>query len=354
MEKTQIFDDAEWSSVLALLPSELEKTALEANALARRRNIPNAAALIRIALAYAVSDLSLKDVAAWATSSRIAKLTGPALFYRLRKAENWLQVLLAEVLTSESLNYIVPGYKLRVVDATVVNGPKSDNIDWRVHLVCDPITGKFVSFEITDKYSAEGLARHPLGQGEVVLGDRMYSTARGIYSIRKGNSHVLVRLNPYTLRVCDENKKHLNLLEAESHIPDNGVSEWKVLIPIPPDKKQKSHGPWPLGKAIDWVPARVFAARTKSKKVIWILTTLTESELSAATALKLYRLRWQVELLFKRLKSILHFDMLPSQKGPTAKSWILLRLLAAALAQRLVEPSGDLSPWGYELYECQY
>ena len=135
MEKTQIFDDAEWSSVLALLPSELEKTALEANALARRRNIPNAAALIRIALAYAVSDLSLKDVAAWATSSRIAKLTGPALFYRLRKAENWLQVLLAEVLTSESLNYIVPGYKLRVVDATVVNGPKSDNIDWRVHLV---------------------------------------------------------------------------------------------------------------------------------------------------------------------------------------------------------------------------
>ena len=63
----------------------------------------------------------------------------------------------------------------------------------------------------------------------------------------------------------------------------------------------------------------------------------------------LYRLRWQIELLFKRLKSLLHRDTLPSRQGPTAKSWMLARLIAAALAQRLVQPSGPLSPWGYEL-----
>jgi len=63
----------------------------------------------------------------------------------------------------------------------------------------------------------------------------------------------------------------------------------------------------------------------------------------------LYRLRWQIELLFKRLKSLLHLDTLPSRQGPTAKSWMLARLIAAALAQRLVQPSGPLSPWGYEL-----
>ena len=34
---------------------------------------------------------------------------------------------------------------------------------------------------------------------------------------------------------------------------------------------------------------------------------------------------------------------------PDAKSWMLARLLAAALAQRLVQPAGALSPWGYEL-----
>ena len=39
----------------------------------------------------------------------------------------------------------------------------------------------------------------------------------------------------------------------------------------------------------------------------------------------------------------------PSREGPTAKSWMLARLIAAGLAQRLVQPYGPLSPWGYEL-----
>ena len=62
--------------------------------------------------------------------------------------------------------------------------------------------------------------------------------------------------------------------------------------------------------------------------------------------MQLYRLRWQIELFFKRLKSLLHLDTLPSRQGPTAKSWMLARFLAAALAQRLVQPAGPLSAGG--------
>jgi len=80
-----------------------------------------------------------------------------------------------------------------------------------------------------------------------------------------------------------------------------------------------------------------------------VLTTVPKKLLSTAAALELYRFRWQIELLFKRLKSLLHLDTLPSRQGPTAKSWMLARLLAAALAQQLVQPSGPLSPWGYQL-----
>jgi hypothetical protein len=83
--------------------------------------------------------------------------------------------------------------------------------------------------------------------------------------------------------------------------------------------------------------------------VIWVVTTLPVQQMPAIGILGLYRVRWQIELLFKRLKSLLHLDSLPSREGPTAKSWILSRLIAAALAQKLVQPSGPLSPWGYEL-----
>jgi hypothetical protein len=71
--------------------------------------------------------------------------------------------------------------------------------------------------------------------------------------------------------------------------------------------------------------------------------------MSALDILGLYRARWQIELLFKRLKSLLHIDTLPSREGATAKSWMLARLIAAALAQRLVQPAGPLSPWGCAL-----
>ena len=88
---------------------------------------------------------------------------------------------------------------------------------------------------------------------------------------------------------------------------------------------------------------RIVGGRTKTG-VIWVLTTLTRDQLSDDAALKLYRLRWQVELLFKRLKSLLHLDELPTRAGPTSKSWLLGRLLCAAIAQALVNPTGLFSP----------
>src|ERR1035441_6276403 len=95
--------------------------------------------------------------------------------------------------------------------------------------------------------------------------------------------------------------------------------------------------------------SNAIAARTRAGEVVWILTTFDASQLPGIAVMGLYRLRWQIELLFKRLKSLLHLDTLPSREGPTAKSWMLARLIAAVLAQRLVQPSGPLSPWGYEL-----
>jgi hypothetical protein len=150
------------------------------------------------------------------------------------------------------------------------------------------------------------------------------------------------------LRTCDAQRQRILLVEKEGEIPVVGVVEYSVTIPVPPEPN-KSHKSWNSAKAIAWIPARAIAARTRAGEVIWILTTLETSQLPGIAVMGLYRLRWQIELLFKRLKSLLHLDTLPSREGPTAKSWMLARLIAAGLAQRLVQPSGPLSPWGYEL-----
>jgi hypothetical protein len=114
--------EEEWEYIRTLLPSDLEESARKNKALQRCRNVPDATALIRMALAYAVSDLSLKDVAAWASALDVAEITGPGLFYRLREAEGWLEHVLGRVL-AEQAPQAAGGWPVRVVDATVLNVP---------------------------------------------------------------------------------------------------------------------------------------------------------------------------------------------------------------------------------------
>jgi len=250
----------------------------------------------------------------------------------------------------------VGGWRMRIVDATVINGPGTkyvrrggaDAVQWRAHVQIDPVTGKFSTVELTDNSGGERLDRHQFQSGEVVLGDRAYATARGVHAVRQSDAHVIARFSTRNLRTCDLQGQRIFLAEKEQEVPAVGVVEYQIKIPVPP-KATKSRKVWDSAKAIAWIPARAVAARTRAGEVIWILTTIEASSLPALAIMGLYRLRWQIELLFKRLKSLLHLDTLPSREGPTAKSWMLARLIAAALAQRLVEPSGPLSPWGYEL-----
>jgi hypothetical protein len=339
--------EEDWEYVRTLLPADLEDSARVTNALRRCRNVPDAAALIRIALAYALTDLSLKDVAAWASSLKLAELSGPGLFYRLREAEGWLERVLGQVL-AEQVPLETSGLPIRVVDATVVNGPGGRMaVEWRAHVLVSAVTGTIRSVQLTGDEGGERLSRYVVKEGEVVLGDRAYGTARGLHAISQQGAQVVVRFNPPSLRTCDPKRRRIHLKDREEKVPLLGAVGFPILVPVPPPPT-KSHKPWDLAKAIAWIPACAVAAGTRSGEVIWILTTLPNS-VPALAVMGLYRLRWQIELLFKRLKSLLHLDTLPSRQGPTAKSWMLARFLAAALAQRLVEPNGPLSPWGYEL-----
>jgi hypothetical protein len=230
----------EWEYVQTLLPVDLEESARKTNALVRCRNVPNAAALIRMALAYAVSDLSLKDVAAWASALEVAQITGPGLFYRLREAESWLEHVLGRVL-ADQVPQAVGGWRMRIVDATVINGPGTkyvrrggaDAVQWRAHVQIDPVTGKFSTVELTDNSGGERLDRHQFQSGEVVLGDRAYATARGVHAVRQSDAHVIARFSTRNLRTCDLQGQRIFLAEKEQEVPAVGVVEYQIKYQSP-------------------------------------------------------------------------------------------------------------------------
>jgi len=213
--------EEQWEYVQTLLPADLEESAKQSRALLRCRNVPDAAALLRMALAYALSDLSLKDVAAWASSLAVAEITGPGLFYRLREAEAWLERVLGQIL-AEQVAQAVGGWPVRVVDATVINGPGEKAVQWRAHVLINPSSGSFHSVELTDESGGEKLARYAVKKGELILGDRAYGTARGVYATKQGGAHVVVRFNPANLRTCDEERQRIFLAEKEPDVPKTG------------------------------------------------------------------------------------------------------------------------------------
>jgi hypothetical protein len=196
---------------------------------------------------------------------------------------------------------------------------------------------------LTGDSGGEKLGRHHFTEGQVVLGDRVYATARGLYAVRQQGAHAVVRFNPVTLRTCDERRRRIYLAEKEPEIPKVGVVEFNMIIPVPPPPT-RSHKTWDLAKAIAWIPARAIAARTRTGEVIWVVTTLPVQQMPAIGILGLYRVRWQIELLFKRLKSLLHLDSLPSREGPTAKSWILSPLSRPHWRRNWCNPRAHFPP----------
>ena len=71
-----------------------------------------------------------------------------------------------------------------------------------------------------------------------------------------------------------------------------------------------------------------------SKYVVGI-TSLPDS-VSANEIVSLYRLRWQVEIYFKRLKSILDFGNVPLKREDSIMTWLNGKFLVALLIEQML------------------
>jgi IS4 transposase len=65
--------------------------------------------------------------------------------------------------------------------------------------------------------------------------------------------------------------------------------------------------------------------------------------------LELYRLRWQIEMKFKTLKSVLHLGNVPARTDETLRVYICAKLLIALLIDSLLDEADSFSPWGYPI-----
>jgi hypothetical protein len=87
----------------------------------------------------------------------------------------------------------------------------------------------------------------------------------------------------------------------------------------------------------------------EAAKYILLLTSLPAATFPPADILAIYRFRWQIELAFKRFKSLAGLDMLPAKKPELARAWIYARLIVAIIAEQIAGQVPDSSPSGPDI-----
>jgi len=349
------WQEPDWQTGMIGLPTTLDELARRSGALLRCRNVASAMILLRLVLAYVVCDWPLRLVGAWASIQGIAQLSDVALLYRFRHCTAWLGALIALILQQRN-QYLqqLGGVRVRLVDATVISQPGSQGTDWRMHLSMDLERMCLDGLSLTDAHGGESLAWIQPRADEILIGDRAYAVARGLGHILASIARFVVRISWHNLPLKTDLGQRLHLiswLTGLTRLADRPV--W-VQTPTGAYRVRLIAYPLPSDKAAE---ARERVRKQAAKKgkplnhhawlaagFVLLLTNLPAETWEASRVIWLYRLRWQIELQFKRLKSLLHFDHLRAQTPELAQTYLLGKVLAALLLDQFILHAEEQQP----------
>jgi DDE family transposase len=355
----QRLDD--WEVICQVLPKGWQKAARRLGALRRARGIPDARVLLRVLLIHLADGCSLKESALRARQAGWCAISSVALFKRLQAAEQWLRWLAEQLWDGAPAIVARSGYRVRAVDATTVEEPGATGTEWRVHYAINLTDLQCDFCEVTTAHEGETFRRIPVSPGDLLLGDQVYANPPGIDHVAGRGGLVLVRVNPRALPLFDARGRRIPLRSRLKVLRMGKVAEWPAWVEVRDRGVSGRLIAVKLGRqAARRARARLHRkAQRNSKRAstealffagyVLVWTMIPSDALRSAQVLEIYRVRWQIELAFKRMKSIMDLGHLPKQSEASARAWIHGKLFVALLIERLLDVAEHFSPWGYRL-----
>ena len=346
----------------ARLPGSLNLDALarEHRALTRCRQIKSGQELLHLALAYSAGAPSLRRTAAWAEVSGLAQMSNVAVLGRLQRADEFLRAVVNALLAERQHAALPRGpmRRVRIIDATTISSP-GRGPEWRLHVDYDLAGQRIIGVDLAEGRASESLRRFTFQAGDIAMGDRIYAKARDLQKVAAAGADFLVRIGWNALRLRHQDGSKFDLFKALAPIKPGKHAE--TCVWIQPGRTKRELMPVRLimaRKPRSAVESSRKRARRQSanhhKKVqrqtlvaaeyVLLITTLDRASFPAPDVLALYRMRWQIELTFKRRKSLMGFDDLAAKDPALARSWIYAKLIAALLAEDLVAKVLDSPP----------
>lgn len=354
LPQAQASADQYWEELVRQrLPATLESQARALGAFRRIREVSSAQVLLRALLCYVLSLSSLKQLSGWSRLVGVTSkvLSAQAWHKRLQKATPWLLWLFAALLNVRLPACGLPqGQRILLVDATFLSEIGAQGDLWRVHCAYDLLAGELAWVRVTDRSIGESLAHLPIHPRDILVGDKAYSKAPQLVAVEAAGAYSLTRFSPWHLPVY--------AAQAPVETPEFRLDVPSWLSGLRPGTHQRH-------AVVCWqgqhLPVRVIAvvfpdeqaqalreqaqrqAREKGRQLSeyslflagfhLLVTTLPEQRWPVALVLELYGCRWQIEILFKRIKQVLDTHRLPCRCPQTAQALIAVLLVAWLLLE---------------------
>jgi len=337
-------------------------------ALRRCRKIPDARVLLRVLLIHLAEGLSLRETAVRARRGGLVDVTDVTIMDRLRQAGEWFRWMNAELMgrwvVRQPATVFGDRWNVRVVDATQVNEPGPTGSSWRIHYSVGLPSLRCGEVEVSESEGAgngESFRRFAIRPGDLLIGDRAYGLPRGIRHVADGRGDALVRFGWSNLPLWSGRGERFDLFAHLRTVAGTALGDWPVvvkderrLIPgrvcaVKKSRTAAEAAQTQVRRNAQKHSARVLPETLEAATYVFVFTTIGPDQLTPTSVLEFYRGRWQIEIVFKRLKSILGLGHLRKADPHAAQAWIHGKLFVAFLLEALLRQGETFFPWGYPL-----
>lgn len=355
----------DWNILTSFLPEGWREQAHALGAIRRVRKFLDAEALLRTFLIHLAEGCSLRETVVRAQLGSIVSISDVALLKKLKASGEWLrwmaQGLMERWVDRQPHQVYGSQWTIRLIDGTTVQEPGSTGTSWRIHyairlpsLCCDELL-------VSRPQVGESFRRFTVTPGDLLLGDRGYATRPGIAHVVGAQGAVIVRLNLTNVPLQEGQGKPFPLLEQLRTLQGKALGDWPVIVSA--DRQVIPGRVCALKmsrEAAERARRKALAANRRQGRTVrpetleaagyvFVFTTL-DQRTGPAHILELYRGRWQVELAFKRLKSLLHLSHLRKSDLEAARAWMHGKLLVAFLVEACLQAGNRFFPWGYPIF----
>jgi hypothetical protein len=352
----------DWESIQKLLPAGWEEQARQTRAFLVRRpdGFDSPATLLRVISMHLAQGASLRMTARQATLTGVAAVCDVAVLKRLRQWGEWFgwmtQKSVGELISplTPAPMQAFPGRCLQLVDGSVVCEPGGKGAKWRVHFALDLLRGRCRQVEVTTHREAESLARFSWNSGDIVIADRNFAKVQGIGHVRQCGADVIVRAKLCEPVLRDAEGERIAILSRLRTLPEQGVGDWRVWLGEGEQRMPMRPIAWKMpDKEANKARERLRKTAIEKQRQLrpetleaagYVFPLTTPREATAPQILALYRMRWQIELAFKRMKSLLGLGKLKKVDPAGARAWLQGKLPIACLIEKTIAVGDLFSP----------